>query len=69
MYIINFNNVVCRNYAGVSISEVLVNIDYQVDDTREYMSFILDRNFEDKIEREEKIREYIKNNFIRLIGK
>ena len=74
MYIINYKNYDSEYYSGISISKCIKNneIDYSIiddEDAYKYVALIPDRNFEGKIESEEKIREYIKYYYINVLSK
>lgn len=69
MYIINYKNDEERYYKGVAISKVSTDIDYKTDGMRRYVELIPDRNFEGKIENEEKIREYIRYYYVNVLSK
>ena len=70
MYIINYKNYEEDGYyAGIAISKVNQNIEYQDDDMGKYVKLIPDRNFEGKIESEEKIREYIRYYYVNVLSK
>lgn len=69
MYIINYKYDKERYYRGVAISKVPANIEYESDDMRQCVGLIPDRNFEGKIESEEKIREYIRYYYVNVLSK
>ena len=67
MYIINYKDFEeVKYYSGIAISNVNHNIEY---DIRKYVNLIPDRDFEGKIESEEKIREYIRYYYINVLSK
>ena len=69
MYIINYKNYDGEYYSGVSISKFTQKFEYQDEEMRKYVKLIPDRNFEGKIESEEKIREYIRYYYINVLSK
>ena len=69
MYIINYKNYDGEYYSGVSISKFTQKFEYQDEEMRKYVKLMPDRNFEGKIESEEKIREYIRYYYINVLSK
>lgn len=69
MYIINCRNYNGEYYSGLSISKFTQNIEYQDEEMRKYVKLIPDRNFEGKIESEDKIREYIRYYYVNVLSK
>jgi len=70
MYIINYKNYEeDKYYTGIAISKFTQNIEYQNEEMRKYVKLIPDRNFEGKIENEEKVREYIRYYYVNVLSK
>ena len=70
MYIINYRNFDENDYyTGVAISKVHPKIEYETDDMGKYGVLIPDRNFDGKIDNEDKIREYIRYYYTSILSK
>lgn len=74
MYIVNYKNYRSEYYSGISISKKIENemVNYNILEDEEacrYIKLIPDRDFDGKIESEEKIREYIRYYYVNVLSK